>query len=296
MIVERLRRGLRHPETIRRKTRLALVRPFTPPSGEAIDFMSEDWDVLVILDACRYDLLADADPFDVPVQKVHSNASQTREYIRKYFLGQDYQDTVYVTASPQFANFDLDFAHMEHAWKDNWDEEHRTVLPEAVTEAAIRIFSEYPDKRLVVHYMQPHYPFIGETGQSIEHQATFVPNPKYSSVWERLAAGEIPESVVRKAYRENLDLVLPEVEKLSMKVPGKMIVTSDHGNLFGQRVCWLPVKIYGHPARVHHPGLTAVPWVELPFESRRKIVRAEETTESEEFDEVQERLSDLGYR
>ena len=212
MSIEKIRRGITRPETVLRKIRLTLVRPFTPPTADEIDFMNEDWDILVVLDACRYDLLADRDPFNVPVQRVQSNASQTREYIKNNFLNKDYRDTVYVTASPQFADFDLNFAHIEHVWEDSWDDELRTVLPEAVTEAAIQASSEYPDKRLIVHYMQPHYPFIGSTGQSIEDQATFVPNPKYASVWERLAGGDISEAVVREAYRENLDVVLPEVD------------------------------------------------------------------------------------
>ena len=296
MSIEKIRRGITRPETVLRKIRLTLVRPFTPPTADEIDFMNEDWDILVVLDACRYDLLADRDPFNVPVQRVQSNASQTREYIKNNFLNKDYRDTVYVTASPQFADFDLNFAHIEHVWEDSWDDELRTVLPEAVTEAAIQASSEYPDKRLIVHYMQPHYPFIGSTGQSIEDQATFVPNQKYASVWERLAGSDISEAVVREAYRENLDVVLPEVEKLRESVTGKMVVTSDHGNLYGRRVCWLPIHIYGHPARVHHPELTAVPWVEFPHDERREINKSEQAAEEEEFEEVQERLSDLGYR
>lgn len=294
--LDKIKRGLKHPEAIRRKLGIVAVRPFTKPAERSIRFLDRDWDNLIILDACRHDLFERRNPFDVPVDIVHSNASQTREYIANNFADRDCRDVVYVTASPQFADFDLDFAHVEHVWSDHWDEELRTVLPESVTDAAIDVADRFDDKRLIVHYMQPHYPFIGRTGLTLSDQATFVPNPENLSIWEQLAAGMIDEDIVRTAYEENLSVVLPEVERLVGNLCGKSVISSDHGNLFGRRVCWLPVKIYGHPAGIHHPELTAVPWVELPYESRREITSAEipgRTVDS--FDSVEQRLEDLGY-
>lgn len=295
-IREKLNRAIRNPEVIQRKAGIVMVRPFTRPTSDAIDFLNRDWDVLIVLDACRYDLFEQKNPFDVSVKKVHSNASQTREYIEKNFADRDCRDTVYVTASPQFADFDLEFAHIEHVWKDHWNEELRTVLPESVTDAAIDVADRYNDKRMVVHYMQPHYPFIGPTGKELSKQATFVPNPKNLSVWEQLFAGKIDESTIQEAYEENLSVVLPEVERLVASVEGKPVITSDHGNLFGQHVCWLPIRIHGHPAGIHHPELTAVPWVELPFNQRREVASADESMDdNSSFDAVNERLADLGY-
>lgn len=293
---DKLARAIRNPEAIRRKVGIVMVRPFTRPGGDAINFLEQDWDVLIVLDACRYDLFDRQNPFDVPAEKVQSNASQTREYIKNNFVGRDCRDTVYVTASPQFADFNLQFAHLEHVWKDHWDKELRTVLPESVTDAAIDMAESYDDKRVIVHYMQPHYPFIGPTGRRLSEQATFVPNPKHLSVWEQLSAGKVSEEVVREAYEENLSVVLPEVERLVANVEGKPVITSDHGNLFGQKVCWLPIHIYGHPAGIHHPKLTEVPWVELSYESRREIVPAQDSTQTAtSFEGVEKRLKDLGY-
>jgi hypothetical protein len=287
---------MRNPEAVRRKAGIVMVRPFTKPDGTGIDFLEKDWDILIILDACRYDLFKRRNPFDVPVEKVHSNASQTREYIQNNFANRDCRDTVYVTASPQFANFDFQFAHIEHVWQDHWNEKHRTVLPKSVTDAAIDAAEEYENKRIVVHYMQPHYPFIGPTGRELSEQATFVPNPNHLSVWEQLSAGQLDVDVVRQAYKENLTVVLPEVERLVSNVEGKPVITSDHGNLFGQKVCWLPIRIHGHPAGIHHPELTAVPWVELPHESRRNVVSTDQVPQAEtSFEDVEKRLGELGY-
>lgn len=295
-ITGKFTRAIRHPEVIRRKLGIVMVRPFTRPEGNSIAFRDQDWDVLIVLDACRYDLFERANPFDAPVRKVHSNASQTREYIENNFANRDCRDTVYVTASPQFAEFDLRFAHIEHVWEDHWDEELRTVLPQAVTDTAIDVAETYDDKRIVIHYMQPHYPFIGPTGRELSEQATFVPNPKNLSVWEQLFAGKVDDDTVRQAYEENLSVVLPEVKRLLNSIKGKPVITSDHGNLFGQKVCWLPIRIHGHPSGIHHPELTAVPWVELSYEQRRDIKTADEVADVDiSSDDVEERLSDLGY-
>ncbi|SDK19365.1 hypothetical protein SAMN05216226_1393 [Halovenus aranensis] len=295
---ERVRRGLRNPETVKRKVRINLVRPFTSHPPDTIQFFEQDWDILVVLDACRYDLLAEADSFNVPIEEVHSNASHTREFIKQNFVNTDCRDTVYVTASPQFADFNLSFAHIEHVWQDHWDEDLRTVRPEHVTEAAIDLGGEFPDKRLIIHYMQPHYPFIGPTGKKIDEQATFGPNrgSKYSSIWVQLAAGQVSEETVRTAYRENLDLVLPEIDQLRSELQGKLVLTSDHGNLYGKQVSWLPIRIHGHPPGIHDPELTAVPWVEFPYEERRKTTHADKAADSEQFEDVEGRLRDLGYR
>jgi hypothetical protein len=295
-MIEKLSRAIRRPELIRRKAGIVAARPFTKGNYETVDFLNEDWDILIVLDACRYDMFAELNPFDVPIQRVHSNASHTREYIQNNYADRDCLDTVYVTASPQFADFDLQFAHIDHVWRDNWDDELQTVRPEAVTDAALDMIHEYEKKRIIVHYMQPHYPFIGPTGRKLSEQATFVPNPQKLSVWEQLSAGKIDEDTVRTAYRENLSIVLPEVQRLVSQINDKCVITSDHGNLFGQKVCWLPIRIHGHPSGIHHPELTSVPWVELPFDSRRKITRDDHPTQqSDTFDDVEDRLADLGY-
>jgi len=295
---KRILRGFRNPETIKRKLRTNLVRPFVSDSSEKIQYLEQDWDVLIILDACRYDLFAEVNPFDVSVKKVHSNASHTREFIKRNFVSRDCRDTVYVTASPQFADFELSFAHIEHVWQQHWDDELRTVRPEHVTKAAINIGAEYPNKRLIVHYMQPHYPFIGPTGRKIDGQATFGPDrgSRYSSVWVQLAADQISKETVQRAYQENLQIVLSEIDELQSTLTGKMVLTSDHGNLYGKQVCWLPFRIYGHPPRIHDCELIAVPWVEFPCEERRSIVSADEVADTEQFKNVEERLRDLGYQ
>ncbi|MFW5918253.1 MAG: hypothetical protein ACOCR0_02105 [Haloferacaceae archaeon] len=296
---------------LRREVKPRLVRPFVRGVEDPISFVDRDWDTLVVLDACRYDLFAANNPFPVEAECVHANGSHTKEFLANNFAG-SHPDTVYVTASPQVAAHAGEFAHVEHVWRDGWDDERDTVLPETMTDRALSVAGEYPEKRLVVHYMQPHYPFVGSTASELATQGSFlggVRDRTYPSVWERLDAGAADPDLVWDAYAENLREAIPAVERLVGALDGKTVVTSDHGNLFGERVSALPVRLYGHPPGIHHPDLTAVPWVELPFEDRRSIT-AEDTTAGADGDSAtagdgcvadggtettRERLEALGY-
>lgn len=298
-IAEKSKIAVRNPEAIRRKIRIGLARHLTSAEYNTIQFLQREWDTLVILDACRYDFFEEYNPFSEKPEKVHSNASHTREFLKRNFGTKEFPDIVYVTASPQLTACEASFAHVEHVWRDQWSDEHRTVLPEAMTDAALAMNEQFPNKRLVVHYMQPHYPFIGPTGEEIGHHATFTGgrrSRKYASVWEMLATGNVKEETVREAYAENLEIALPEVRRLVDALSGKTVITSDHGNLFGKKVTPLPFNLYGHPQGVRDPELTAVPWLELPYSERRQISSSNNLSEeSLHTDKVDERLQDLGY-
>jgi hypothetical protein len=295
-IYDTVKRAVNNPDAVKRRLRIAAVRPFTRTDHERISYLEQDWDVLTILDACRYDLFADLNPFDVPVTKVHSNGTHTTEFLEQNFGSDPHPDIVYVTASPQVARSEAQFAHAEHVWRTHWDEDHRTVLPEDMTDVALSVAKEYPDKRIIVHYMQPHYPFIGEKGEGLLNYSSYRSDEHDHRIWEHLAASRVDPGVVRAAYQENLELALPSVERLVSNITGKVVVTSDHGNVFGKQVCPFPIKIYGHPPNIPDPDLTAVPWVELPFDNRRKHERAEiQSSTTEVTENVQDRLADLGY-
>lgn len=48
-----------HPVALKRKLKAAAVRPFVTQTYDPISFLDRDWDTLVVLDACRYDLIAE---------------------------------------------------------------------------------------------------------------------------------------------------------------------------------------------------------------------------------------------
>ncbi len=141
--------------------------------------------------------------------------------------------------------------------------------------------------------MQPHYPFIGPTGQDYFDLESL-------AFWDRVESGEIPVSntIIEQAYEENLDVALPYVKELLEELAGKTVVTSDHGQMLGERAGILPRTYYGHPPGLYHPTLVGIPWLVQNSQPRREIY-AEEPTEREDVDAdettVQERLNQLGY-
>jgi len=102
--------------------------------------------------------------------------------------------------------------------------------------------------------MQPHHPFVpdpvaGDDGLARTGSHTNTGNP-----WVLLRRGEVSVERVRRAYRANLRHVLAEVATLLANVDGRIAITADHGNLFGE---W---GLYGHPMETPVPALLAVPW------------------------------------
>lgn len=270
---------------------------------------AEDWDNLLVLDACRYDLFeavfADSD-LPGTLRKRQSVDSATPGFLERTFGEGTYHDIVYVTANP-YVRLRLDdgtFHAVVDVWEDDWDEPDNTVYPDVLAERALSAADRYPDKRLIVHFIQPHFPFVGETrvGESgdftIREHALGNDDAVSESLtpFERLRRGELDRDTVWEAYRSNLELAIPAVSRLMEQLDGKTAVTADHGNALGERARPFPIRVYGHPQGIMIPALTDVPWLEYQNGSR-KTVRAEHPvgTDHDIADSTQQRLQQLGY-
>ncbi|WP_336135421.1 hypothetical protein [Natronomonas amylolytica] len=274
--------------------------------------MDEDWDNLLLLDACRYDLFKEVNAIQGTLEYRLSKGSYTGGFFEGNFSDTEHHDTVYVTANPVprveewcSVNVDTVFHDVIDVWETNWDEQENTVRPKPVADAIEKAHADYPDKRILGHFIQPHQPFIGKTGQKIDEtgmeaysRITGDERPVGKQVWKQLEDGEIPTEVVWQAYTENLELALPYVQDLCTELTGKTVVTSDHGNLFGEFAWPFPVRKYGHPVGVHTKKLIKVPWLETEFKERREITsESPNRTESETDEEERlKRLQHLGYR
>jgi hypothetical protein len=270
-------------------------------AGTAI--FEEDWDALVILDACRYDMFEQYSELPGRLEHRYSKGSATTEFLRANLPGWDLRDTVYVTANPQFyRNRDelrVNFHEVINIWKEaGWDEEYHTVLPETVTEYAQDAAEEYPNKRLLVHYIQPHYPFIGSETEFDKHHLV-APDTGERNVWYQLMTGalDIERETVWQLYVENLNRTLPPVEELLTTLAGRTIVTADHGNMVGERAFPFPIREWGHPRGIYTEQLVRVPWLIHDNGPRRDIVaeQPESTEEGVEEETVADRLKHLGY-
>lgn len=289
---ETLRRAARDPRFRWRKVNRAYHRRFGArthdPAG--LDVMAADWDVLVVLDACRYDTFAAVHDLPGTLRRVRSRGSHTSEFVWGNFAERSLHDAVYVTANvvPGLYDEALDFHHVERVFEDGFDGETGTVPPDAVAARARRAAERFPNKRLIVHYLQPHFPF---RDAPVEGYGTM-------DFWDAVATGELSVSTERVYdwYRENLKWALSSVRDLLPALDGRVVVTADHGNAFGERSFPVPMREWGHPWGTYIDPLVEVPWLVRESDSRPRITEDPPTDQSG-FDEeiLRSRLEALGY-
>lgn len=265
--------------------------------GEGTRVMDEDWDTLILLDACRYDMFKERVPFDGKLESRISLGSTSEEFLRQNFADGEYHDTVYVNANVYFPKVGLTQDKTFHDvidLLDDWDDDLDIAHPKTVTKAAKRVHEQYPNKRIIVHYMQPHIPFIGDRGLEIQKRVG------ERNVWNPLRDDESPISVdeVWEGYNDNLDFVFEYVSDLLHSISGQVVISADHGNMVGERQLPLPTKqMYGHPWGVYTEELVKVPWYVIEAERRTITEEPPVTSEAEGYDNkfIKTRLESLGY-
>lgn len=260
--------------------------------GESI--WSREWDILLILDACRADLLCEVkDEYDFigSVQTHQSLGSMSRDWMARNFSGEfseTVSETAYVTGNPfsRTISDSVDFDVFDEVWKYAWDDEKRTIPPRPITDRAIETWRSGTDQ-MVVHYMQPHGPFLsrpqlGEYGSPEDFGYGF------GTMWEE-TGHTISEADVWEAYRENLKIVLNDVELFLKSVDADTVaISADHGNAVGE---W---GIYGHPDDVLINEIRTVPWVTTQAEDTGGYIPESEYEQSDDI-EQEEKLKSLGY-
>jgi hypothetical protein len=274
---------------------------------DGVDLMAADWDNLLLLDACRYDVFEEVNNLPGELAARESRAAHTSEFILGNLHQRELLDTVYVTASPMLersrgTKYETTLHATINVWKeDGWDEETNTVLPETMVEYTLRAAEEHPRKRLLVHFIQPHYPFI-DADMTLDKRTIHDPDQSKADIWTILMQNQalIDREELWCAYRDNLKRALPHVEELMTNLVGKTVVTSDHGNMFGERARPVMIREWGHPVGIYTPKLVTVPWLEHVNGPRREIVAEEpdrKTGDARVAEEavVADRLQNLGY-
>jgi len=256
-----------------------------------------DWDVLLVLDACRADLMREvAGEYDFleGFGTTRSVASVTKRWMLLNFVS-EYADqmrrTTYVCGNP-YSDTMLEassFHELREVWRDVWVDPG-TVPPEAMTNEAIRFGRSGFDK-MIVHYMQPHCPFMSTPELSRGKRSDEFGNQQKDDVWTRLEKGYLDRETVWNAYRENLRLVLDEVSVLLENIDAdKVVITSDHGNALGE---W---ELYGHPERMPFEPLRRVPYYRTSGTDRRTRTELGLTVEAtDDRSSTEDRLHSLGY-
>jgi hypothetical protein len=278
-----------------------------------------DWDLLVVLDTCRTDALAavaDEYAFLADRGARWSPGSTSAEWVAHTFdraYEQAISRTAYVTANPHSEEVlrnrlmppqyvaapatwpdwdpvDADaFALLDEVWVDAREDRLGVVPPATVTDRAIAAGRDVDADRLIVHYMQPHLPYIAEAvdGDTLEEP--------WDAPFEALRRGQISGDAVWDRYLDNLRLVLDEVAVLLENVEAdRVVITADHGEAFGE---W---GFYEHPVGCPNPAVKRVPWVETTAVDRetRTVAGADSVAPADSNDgsaDIESQLRDLGY-
>jgi len=249
-----------------------------------VEVLDEDWDNLIILDACRLDVFEEHSSLPGTTEWRYSRGSTTTEFLRTNFSGRSIHDTVYLSSNGWYFKLEDELQARFHY------SEHVPDMEE-LTETVDNLRTEFPDKRVIAHYLPPHRPYVGETAERV-----FSEQPQ--DMFNRMMSGElnITDHELRQAYVETFQSVIPEVEFLLHRLRGKTVVTSDHGELLGDTCRPIPISDYGHYSGLYVDPLVKVPWHIVKGE-RRKSIRADEPRQvsSGSSEELDKHLRDLGY-
>lgn len=279
---------------------------------DGIHILSEDWDTLIIFDACRNDVFTDVVDLPGTLTRKRSLGSITYHFAKRNFGGQEAHDVVYLSDNSVVGTVRNDGYIDVFKFVGTWDAENRQTKaghenvkavaePEPVVDRAVELHEAYPNKRHIVHLLPPHTPHLVENGAPL-------PPDSPCRNYEAVRRGEVSTQKMRDVYRDNVEYVADAIEPLLESVDGKVVVTSDHGELLGERFSkWKKLcngrfgtdwdrYNWGHFGDVDIPELVEVPWLELPHESRRRIVTEQPVEDELDVQGIEEHLEALGYR
>lgn len=258
-----------------------------------------EWDLLIILDAARVDamqeLTSEVSFLNNP-DTITSTASTSETWMKRTFIDNyqfEMEETAYVCANPFSDELlaESDFRLLDEVWKHGWNNQLGTVPAPEVTDSAIEIGRNRSPDKMIVHYMQPHFPSVPHNNYDSEiNLDTF--GEGWESIWDDLRAGKVDPSYAWELYFDNLRYVLDEVKILKNNLDAeKVIITADHGNAFGEWWQW------GHPKYVKIGVIRHVPWYSTTAIDKKEVdpPREDLVLTSDKDTTVKERLRSLGY-
>lgn len=243
-----------------------------------IYILDEEWDNLIILDACRYDIFKqEVNKLGLKgtIRMVKSRGSHTSTFLLENFNKQYYPDIVYITANPKVdIMLKNKFHRIISVWNEGWSEKFHTVLPKTMYEYSNDAILKFPDKRLIIHFMQPHFPYIGFSFGAeamLRLRNSVLLNEEQEKIGSKnvnffsLFGVEFYHLLRKKdhleLYRNNLTKTFHYLNRLVNSLPGKTVITADHGESIGEIIHpFLPFRFYGHNRRFKSRVLINVPW------------------------------------
>ena len=284
----------------------------------------EDWDHLIILDACRVDALnevASEYAFLDEIDTIWSVGSTSREWIEETFresYRNEIENTAYISANP-YSNVltgdreKFEYPNTQGTYADSLRSFHRLIQNSTVTEDDLAHIEslwvrdgDHPDgghtsplpETVTNHTIKAAR--SGDFDRIISHYMQ--PHQPYfssSEEFDKLSEMEKhPINYLKKGnknevwelYLDNLRFVLDDIKILLENVDGSVTITADHGELMGE------MGLYAHPTGHLHPNLRKVPWVRTSGQDLETVhpdVELKGIVENTDTDK--EQLEALGY-
>jgi len=131
------------------------------------------------------------DFFTGKLEKRISPGCSTVEWLQLSFPDY-YPDVIYVSGNPYInskvaiagSDAKKHFYKVVGVWDFGWDERIGTVPPREINRATLRFYLKYPRKRFIIHYMQPHAPYLSSKFRLIGYYKL---DPKNGSVLSGVA-------------------------------------------------------------------------------------------------------------
>lgn len=247
-----------------------------------------DWDLLIILDACRYDTLVDVAD-SVVVEPAISPVTVTQRFVEEVNRQDLLEGTTYVSANPTTRDLDTENINHVPAYDFGWDDSLSTVKPQEVYSAVGDLVRS--GESVVAHTLQPHYPHICKLGSEVvpvpgglhprslgaRQEETPIQNIPYAffrGICNSNTAHQSYKACTRYAWEEAKDQAVRLAEE-----GYTVAITADHGELLGE---W---EMAGHPWNVRLRPLVEVPWVVIDRPSQHSGLDSS----------VSDKLESLGY-
>lgn len=283
-----------------------------------------NWDLLIVLDSCRIDALTHAAetgeyPFlsEGKIEAITSVGSATPEWVTATFDNRHRElirNTALISANAwpsrvldQATDIDREYGvnsgftrwnpvppktlgqHIP-AWQyvDRSETHHPQTNADTVTELGIDLGRKTDFDRYIIHYIEPHYPYVAAADTS----GGFTPDTETPIEYLR-KNGDY--DTVYENYLTELLYGLDHVETLLNNFDADtVILTSDHGEAFGEYP-WLGLRRYGHKVGMMHPKVRRVPLMRLTAEDSGEYSPDVDRFAVDEDIDVEDNLSYLGY-
>lgn len=286
---------------------------FTHKNQFGHNIFEDDWDLIIILDACRVDILeriSNEFSFLGEIETIWSVGSSSGEWMANTFIEkhlEEIKNTTYISANGhskliledgicppvnneipvKFLNWSTvdqsELKSHEQLFNYKHNPKYKTVLPQSVSNKILEAVENSQSRRIIAHYIQPHLPYVAD---AIEEERE--PNSLEKQGYRLLRFDEAMKKEILSKYEDNLRFVLDDIRTMLRAVEiDKIVLTADHGESFGEG------HLYGHPEGNLHPTIRKVPWVELDTKNL-KSEQYEQVTDGESVD-ISEHLQDLGY-